>query len=107
MLSISVCGLAGGAWDQMQTSMLRQDKGEKAANLAFCFAIFPSCSRAVGALPAGGEAVESQAPAAPLGPANHYTTFTQDQDGAKGKQKTSLGLTALFLSPALPKSRSM
>lgn len=51
--------------------------GEKPANLAFCFAVFPSRSRPVGALPAGGEAVETQAPAPPLGPCKHYITVTQ------------------------------
>lgn len=54
--------------DQMHTSMLGKDEGEKPANVAFCFAIFPSCSRPVGALPAGGETVETQASAAPPSP---------------------------------------
>lgn len=71
--------------------MLRQDQGKNAANLALCFAIFPSCSRPLGALPAGGEAVESQASAAPLGPANHYITFARDPGRRKRAAKDTFG----------------
>lgn len=87
------------ASDQMHTSMLRKDEGEKPANVAFCFAIFPSCSRPVGTLPAGGETVETQASAAPLSPCKslHHLHPTH-REAQKWKQKPVWGLVGLRLA---------
>lgn len=108
MLSICVCGLAGG---QPGTRCRRQCSGRtRGRTRPTWLSVLPSFrpAAALGALPAGGEAVESQASAAPLSPANHHITFAQDPGRRKRAAKDRFGPDwFIFLTPALPKSRSM